>query len=556
MVKRKNLNRILCAVLVTVMILTAFPPVVRTNAATLSAGQQNIVKRAYQMTNIKWTPLANITGWGGGITYQAGKTYTGLPYGQPVYASYVPWSTSLDGFISAVNNPSSKMYTSSSTYKATAPYYSIDCSAFVSWAWGLSSRQTTSTIKNFATQISTTSYANAQVGDCLCLAGSHVVLITDITYDSSGNITGMEISESTVNSATYYCCQKTRYGTGGSYALSKVQTKYLDAGYILYRSKTRDSVTYTHSCASPLAGDSCSSCGYGDYTQTAYDAVVFAASNVTLYERPNTGATQLGTIYTGSKITVTAKCEDSAGVLWYKSADGGWLLASATTTECKHNYSGGVTLTPSCTTDGAKTYTCSICAASYTEAIPATGHEYDAQTVYGSCVRQTKIVYTCKYCREFYEEETGVYGGHHYENYITGPTCTQEGTCYQICSECGDERLYDVYPPTGHEYEDGICTGCGEEEILKGDLDGDREVTAADAVLLARYLAELQELDQKQLAAADIDGDGAVTSSDSVLVARYLAGFIGLEELQRFSKLTVAEQSYVLTVGSLKIEEE
>ena len=136
----------------------------------LSEGVRNIVKRAYQMTDIQWTPQADVLGWNGDLTYRAGVTYTGLPYGQPVYAAYVPWVTDLDGFAAAVNDPNSRMYTSYSTYNCRAPYYSCDCSAFVSWAWGLGGRQTTRTIANYATEISTTSYENAQVGDCLCLA--------------------------------------------------------------------------------------------------------------------------------------------------------------------------------------------------------------------------------------------------------------------------------------------------------------------------------------------------------------------------------------------------
>lgn len=229
----------------------------------LSAGQQNIVKRAYQMTDIQWTPKQDIYGWNKGIVYKAGTAYTGLPYGQPVYASYVPWSTSLEGFISAVNNENSKMYTDYSSYYKRAPYYSVDCSAFVSWAWNLPARQTTGTIKNYAIEISRSSVANAEVGDSLCLAGSHAVLITDVTYDSRNRITGIEISEAITNKKNFYCCQKTRYGEGGQYSLEELSRKYFGEGYILYRPKNRDSVTYTHSCAVPIKGDKCGKCNYG-----------------------------------------------------------------------------------------------------------------------------------------------------------------------------------------------------------------------------------------------------------------------------------------------------
>lgn len=455
--------------------------------AELTAGQQNIVKRAYQMTDIQWTPLQDIVGWNNELTYQAGTTYTGLPYGQPVYASYVPWSTSLVDFVGMVNNPNSKMYTSYSSYEAKAPYYSTDCSAFVSWAWGLSSRQTTSTIKNFATQISTTSYADAQVGDCLCLAGSHVVLITDITYDASGTINSIEISESTVSSANY-CCHKVRYGVGGKYTLEYLTSKYFGNGYILYRSKTRDNVTYNHSCAVPLEGDVCTACGLGNFVETPIDMMVTSAEDVVLYTLPNLNADQIGTIYAGNEIAVTACCEDDSGVLWYKTADNEWILASKTQPICAHNYLCDI-VAPSCTENGIAVYSCSLCKDSYTQILEAIGHSYETVIIPPGCETEGYAEYTCVVCEDMYRDSK-----------------TQA---------------------TGHNYENGICAICGEEDdtVCKGDLNGDGEITSADAVLLARYLADLQTLSEIQLQAADINGDSEVASADSVLLARHLAGF-------------------------------
>ena len=292
---------------------------------TLSSGVQNIVKRAYQMTNIQWTPVADITGWGGGLTYKAGTTYTGLPYGQPVYASYVPWSTTLSGFIAAVNNSASKMYTDQSTYNKVAPYYSTDCSAFVSWAWNLSSRQTTSSIPNFATKVSSSSYTTLEVGDALCSPGSHVVLVTDITYNGSGTITAVEISEATVNKATNYCCQKTWYGSGYSYALTKINEKYFNGGYSQYRSKTKDSASYAHVCEVPLSGDSCSVCGYGSYTGTPVSATVSVSSSAATYTNP--GGSASGSVSAGNQTIIASTTFNNAN--WYQLANGKWLPASA-----------------------------------------------------------------------------------------------------------------------------------------------------------------------------------------------------------------------------------
>ena len=50
-------------------------------------------------------------------------------------------------------------------------------------------------------------------------------------------------------------------------------------------------------------------------------------------------------------------------------------------TACAHSYTGKVTTAVTCSTDGVMTYTCSKCGDSYTESIPATGHDF----VNGTC---------------------------------------------------------------------------------------------------------------------------------------------------------------------------
>lgn len=63
----------------------------------------------------------------------------------------------------------------------------------------------------------------------------------------------------------------------------------------------------------------------------------------------------------------------------------------------------------------------------------------------------------------------------------------------------------------------------GEAPVLSGDLDGDGELTSADVVLLARYLAGAETLTEAQLTAADLNADGVITSADLVLLARKVA---------------------------------
>lgn len=413
---------------------------------SLSVGVQNIVCRAYQMTNIQWTPKANIIGWGGGLIYYAGQTYTGLPYGQPVNASYVPWTTSLTQFISFVNDPNSKMYSSYSSYNQRAPYYSIDCSAFVSWAWDLSSRQTTSTIHNYASLISSSSYANMQVGDCLCKAGSHVVLVTDITYDERGVINGVEISESTVNAATYYCCQKTWYGTGYSYSLSTMQSKYLGSGYSLYRSNSRDSVSYTHCSVVVLEDDVHSD------TLTSITPATCTRAGQNVYTCTVCGLSRTESIPAQGH------------------AFGEWA----------------VTEKPNCITSGLETRTCTACGFQETRTTPAAGHSYETQKIPATCTEDGYDLYICSFCGKSFSDNIVTAPGHSFDR--------------GICSVCGE---IDSSIQKGDLNLDGNITSADavllarylvdavsldEAQQYAADMNRDGTVSSADAVLLAKEL--------------------------------------------------------------------
>ncbi len=201
-----------------------------------------MISRAKALESVEWTPLKDVAGWKNWMTYQAEETYHGLPYGQPIDAKYVPWDASMEEFLMAVSDPDSLLYTSNASAIAIAPYYSIDCSAFVSWAWGLPSRQTTWTIPQFADLISTENYANAQIGDVLN-GENHVVLITDIERDETGTIIAMEISEASPKSLSNPngTVHTTRYGRGSLYSLEEIQLRYFNRGFALYRKRNRDS---------------------------------------------------------------------------------------------------------------------------------------------------------------------------------------------------------------------------------------------------------------------------------------------------------------------------
>ena len=83
-----------------------------------------------------------------------------------------------------------------------------------------------------------------------------------------------------------------------------------------------------------------------------------------------------------------------------------------------HSYTSKVTKPATCTEDGVRTYTCE-CGDSYTETIPATGHNYS-------------------------------------DFVVTKPaTCTEDGVKTKTCANCND-KITESIPKTGHTFSDWI----------------------------------------------------------------------------------------------------
>lgn len=217
----------------------------------VSEGQNNIVKRARQLTEIQWTPLEDITQWGSYGTFKAETTYTGIPYGQPVNANgYIGYGVSIGTFASSVLDNTSRLYTAYSSYNKIAPVYSTDCSGYVSYAWGIPQRKTTYSLPEVAEKVGDQSIYSLQVGDCLDKEINHTVLISKLTYDINGSIVGVQTMEETP-----VITRVTDYGEGQTRSLASFQSYYLSNGFVIYRNPNRDSVTYTPNPNVPLDGE-------------------------------------------------------------------------------------------------------------------------------------------------------------------------------------------------------------------------------------------------------------------------------------------------------------
>ena len=110
---------------------------------------------------------------------------------------------------------------------------------------------------------------------------------------------------------------------------------------------------------------------------------------------------------------------------------------------CSHSYTSKVTTAATCDKAGVKTFTCSKCGESYTEAIAALGHSYEAV--------------------------------------VTAPTCAAGGYTTYTCSKCGDSYVADQTAALAHEavtysFVNNVhtftCTTCGQVAFTKTATDG------------------------------------------------------------------------------------
>ncbi|WP_051588829.1 leucine-rich repeat protein [Ruminococcus sp. NK3A76] len=120
-----------------------------------------------------------------------------------------------------------------------------------------------------------------------------------------------------------------------------------------------------------------------------------------------------------------------------------------------HKYTSKVTKEATCTEDGAEAFTCSVCGDTYTEAIKATGHKYVDKVVKPTYDAQGYTLHTCSVCSDSYKDnytdKLVKPHTHSYTSKITkSATCTQTGTKTYTCS-CGDSYT-EVIPMTAHKY--------------------------------------------------------------------------------------------------------
>lgn len=166
----------------------------------LELGTQNAVKKAYQMTDIVFTPLSPIK-YNSGF-FEEGKTYKGVIYSSvKELETYVGNDISIHTYMTAIHNPKSKIYTediSKPPYHGTncKTYYGAVCSSFVSYALGIVPRYESDDFlhSNVMKEVDRTNPDSIRIADVLWRDG-HVAMITNILKDEYGKVDKLEIGE-------------------------------------------------------------------------------------------------------------------------------------------------------------------------------------------------------------------------------------------------------------------------------------------------------------------------------------------------------------------------
>lgn len=112
-----------------------------------------------------------------------------------------------------------------------------------------------------------------------------------------------------------------------------------------------------------------------------------------------------------------------------------------------HTYDDGVVTAPTCTTDGFTTYTCTVCADSYQDAVVKAAHSYGEGVVTApTCTEGGYTTYTCTACGDSYVEAGDKATDHSYGQWevVKEATTTEPGSQKRACVNCGVEETQEI----------------------------------------------------------------------------------------------------------------
>ena len=190
-------------------------------------GAINAVKKAYQLTDITFSPLLPIAYNQG--TYKPNSTYKGMIYSSvKEIGTYVGSNVSFHTFMTAIHNPRSRIYTDridEPPYNGTncRAYYGTVCSGLVSYALGLIPVYASFDFVDSSEmeELDYSDFDGFHIADVLWRSG-HVAMISNVVRDADGKTVSIEISEAVRSGCRRYSVSRSSFQTAYSRNFKKI----------------------------------------------------------------------------------------------------------------------------------------------------------------------------------------------------------------------------------------------------------------------------------------------------------------------------------------------
>ena len=215
-----------------------------------------------------------------------------------------------------------------------------------------------------------------------------------------------------------------------------------------------------------------------DCRATKTETIAANGHNLTAHEAKAATCTEIGwkayedcadCDYT-TYVEIAAFGHDFTGSVWQKDENKHWKKCSRCDEidqAAEHTFGDGeITLEPTCTATGLKTYTCTVCFETKTETIDALGHDevqHDGKAA--TCTEfGWKPYVTCTRCEHTTYEKLNALGHDKIHHEAKAATCLEIGyNAYDTCSRC-DYTTYVEIAALGHDeiHHDGKAATCLE----------------------------------------------------------------------------------------------
>lgn len=121
-------------------------------------------------------------------------------------------------------------------------------------------------------------------------------------------------------------------------------------------------------------------------------------------------------------------------------------FAIAGCSKCEHEYDNGViTKEPTCTEEGEKTFTCSLCEKTKIESVAKTSHIYvEKVTKEPTCTEEGETILTCSLCEETKLGSVAKKPHTYAEEITKEPTFEEEGEKTFTCKNCSDSYTESI----------------------------------------------------------------------------------------------------------------